>query len=51
MGNVIGISEDRTFITVLAADTKPTIAKDGDALLEVDTATWYVYHQGTWYEQ
>lgn len=46
------IGYDATTIYQLAATTKPTSGiKNGTWLLTVDTATWYVFFNGTWYAQ
>jgi len=43
---------DRSWDICLSTDVKPTEGKQNrDVLLEVDTALWYVYYEGTWYVQ
>jgi hypothetical protein len=41
----------KDFLTVLSTDTKPATAPNGAKLLEVDTKTWYVFHEDQWYPQ
>lgn len=42
---------DLSYIVVLSSETKPTNVENGKPLLEVDTGTWYVFYEGTWYAQ
>jgi len=48
---MINIGKDNGYEIYLSTDTKPTVAQDKDIILEVDTAVWYVFYQGTWYPQ
>lgn len=43
---------DLSFYTRLSTeDAPPTNLRNGAVYLEVDTRTWYVLHNGTWYAQ
>lgn len=35
----------------LSTDDKPTYAVNGDTYYEVDTGEFFIYFDGTWYEQ
>jgi len=48
---MINVGKDTGYTIVLSTDTKPTVAEDRDVILEVDTAVWYVFYNGTWYPQ
>ena len=50
-GGIVTLANDRSFKTILSSETKPTDLPNGTPLLEVDTATWYVFYNGTWYAQ
>lgn len=45
------ISRDNSYDILLSTESKPTTAKNKDLILEVDTGTWYVFYDGTWYAQ
>jgi len=49
---LVQLTSDKSFDIYLAADTKPVVnVPNGRVALEVDTATWFVFYEGTWYEQ
>lgn len=35
----------------LSTETKPTDEADGTTFYEVDTGAFFIYYEGTWYEQ
>lgn len=35
----------------LSNETKPTDAVNGSSFYEVDTSKFFIYYNGTWYEQ
>jgi len=52
MAGYVQLTEDRSYSIYLSTDTKPTTnIPNGRIALEVDTATWYVFYEGTWYAQ
>jgi len=52
MAGPVQLTKDKSYDIYLAADTKPTTkVPNGRVALEVDTATWYVFYEGTWYAQ
>jgi len=52
MAGYVQLTEDKSYDIYLASDTKPTTGvPNGRIALEVDTATWYVFYEGTWYAQ
>jgi len=52
MSGYVQLTADKSYNIYLAADTKPTTnVPNGRIALEVDTATWYVFYNGTWYAQ
>ena len=42
---------DQSYYRYLSTDTKSTDLPDGSIALEVDSATWFILHSGTWYPQ
>lgn len=42
---------DNSWLCMLSTETKPTNTSNKSILLEVDTGTWYVFYEGTWYAQ
>ena len=52
MSGYVQLTEDKSYSIYLSTDTKPTTGiPNGRIALEVDTATWYVFYNGTWYAQ
>jgi len=49
---LVTLANDSSYMVQLAATAKPTVGvPNGRVLLEVDTATWFVFFNGTWYAQ
>ena len=41
----------RKDIIGLSTESKPTDVVDGTTFLEVNTSKFYIFYEGTWYEQ
>ena len=44
-------NQKRQDIIGLSSETKPENAVNGDTFYEVDTSAFFIFYEGTWYEQ